>query len=572
MFDQTPPAARRHDLDALRAFAMLLGIALHATLAYIGAGWVVSDERSSLALGMLVNAVHGFRMPLFFLLSGFFTAMLWRRQGVAYLASQRARRILLPLVVGCLTIVPAMWAVSGWAISQRTGQIRDAATTPTTGERASAPDIWTAAAAGDLASLRTHTTGSELIDAPDPTFGVTPLGWTAIKDQPAAAKYLLDVGAKPSARYTDGNTPLHTACFFGRAEVAEHLLHAGADRTIRSAAGDQPIDAMRHNQQITEYIANMLKLPVDFEKVAAGRERIRAMMENSKSAQSGVSTPPRAGGSPDDADESVAALVARLQGDVFFHHLWFLWFLCWLTAGFVIVVLVIERLTAIKLPSVLFGSPLCLLWVVPLTMLTQAFMHAGGALPGFGADTSAGLIPIPHVLVYYATFFGFGAIMHRVRGSRAQLGRGWWIYLPLAMVVFPFAMMFGYNAERAADVIANEDSRRWLSSLLQVLYAWLMIFGLLGLFEKMLAKDRPWVRYLSDSSYWLYLVHLPLIILGQGLLLRTDLPPLVEFGVLTIVTTGVLLISYHLLVRYTPIGTVLNGKRTRKPRSAARIL
>ncbi len=136
--------------------------------------------------------------------------------------------------------------------------------------------------------------------------------------------------------------------------------------------------------------------------------------------------------------------------------------------------------------------------------------------------------------------------------------------LPLAIVTLPFGLMFGYDDAGAADLIADEGARCWVSCLLQVLYAWLMTLGLLGLFETLLAKDRPWVRYVSDSSYWLYLVHLPLIIVGQALLLRTNLPPLVEFAILTIITTAALLVSYHVAVRYTPIGALLNGKRVRQ--------
>ncbi|NBY03300.1 MAG: hypothetical protein EBQ87_15175, partial [Planctomycetes bacterium] len=34
---------RRHDLDALRAFAMFLGIGLHASLSFISLPWPVQD-------------------------------------------------------------------------------------------------------------------------------------------------------------------------------------------------------------------------------------------------------------------------------------------------------------------------------------------------------------------------------------------------------------------------------------------------------------------------------------------------------------------------------------------------
>lgn len=563
MSKQSSPGDRRHDMDALRAFAMLLGIALHAALAYIGAGWIVSDDRVSSGLGMFVAAIHGFRMPMFFLLSGFFSAMLWRQRGLAYLLSQRARRVLLPLLLGCLTIVPAMWGVTNWAISQKTEQFRTAAASESPRERAPTTDIWAAAAYGDLQGLRTYSADSKLLNSLDPIMGVTPLGWTAIRNTPEATKYLLDIGADPSAPYQDRNTPLHTACFFGRAEVAELLLRAGADQTATSAIGERPVNAMRHDQQTVELIANMVKVPIDYKEVAAGRERIRRLIEGADVTQSKATPPtPAVGGWAE-------WLRFQLQSDVFFQHLWFLWYLCWLNAGFAFIVLLARALPRVILPAAaikcLIGSPLSLLWLVPLTMLTQSQMHVKGAVPGFGPDTSAGLIPAPHVLLYYATFFGFGALVHGVRGSGARLGRFWYVMVPIALVTLPLGLMFGFKAPNAAEIIANGIARHWLSCLLQVLYAWLMTLGLLGLYESLLTKDRPWVRYLSDSSYWLYLAHLPLIVVGQALLLRTDLPPPVEFAMLTLITTAALLVSYHFAVRFTPIGTLLNGKRTQQP-------
>ena len=107
-----PGVSRRHDLDALRAIAMLLGIVLHAALSFSSIPWTVKDSQQSGFYDVLFGSIHGFRMPLFFMLSGFFTAMLWRRRGLGGLIMQRLKRIAFPLFLGCLTIVPSMWAVS----------------------------------------------------------------------------------------------------------------------------------------------------------------------------------------------------------------------------------------------------------------------------------------------------------------------------------------------------------------------------------------------------------------------------------------------------------------------------
>ena len=98
---------RRHDLDAVRAFAMLLGIALHAAIPYApGFPWTVQDTQTSEVFTLLFMIIHGFRMPLFFLISGYFTMMMWRQRGLGALVRQRALRILLPCLLGLVTILP----------------------------------------------------------------------------------------------------------------------------------------------------------------------------------------------------------------------------------------------------------------------------------------------------------------------------------------------------------------------------------------------------------------------------------------------------------------------------------
>ena len=106
------PSPRYHDLDALRGVAMLLGIVLHAALFLVPEAWPVEDKNASEShpYDDIVNVIHGFRMPVFFLLSGFFTAMLWQRRGLGSVLKHRLQRVGLPLAVGCFTIVP----LSSW--------------------------------------------------------------------------------------------------------------------------------------------------------------------------------------------------------------------------------------------------------------------------------------------------------------------------------------------------------------------------------------------------------------------------------------------------------------------------
>ena len=101
------------------------------------------------------------------------------------------------------------------------------------------------------------------------------------------------------------------------------------------------------------------------------------------------------------------------------------------------------------------------------------------------------------------------------------------------------------------------------SLFFQSAYAWMMTLGLMGLFRAALGQRNARVRYLSDASYWLYLMHLPLIIVLQVAAQDWPLPSIVKLVLLIAATVGALLLVYEWGVRYTPLGTLLNGKRVR---------
>jgi glucan biosynthesis protein C len=69
------------------------------------------------------------------------------------------------------------------------------------------------------------------------------------------------------------------------------------------------------------------------------------------------------------------------------------------------------------------------------------------------------------------------------------------------------------------------------------------------------------MRFISDSSYWIYIIHLPLIFALQYLMMDKDWSLLAKYSATMTVTLAVGLLSYLLLVRWTPIGWMLNGRR-----------
>jgi len=111
---------RLHALDAVRGFALLLGIVFHATLSFVPAPnriWIIQDSHPSMTLAVLFFVIHVFRMTTFFLIAGFFAHMNFHRRGGRAFIKDRLLRIALPLLVGWPIVFAAMYAVVFWAAS-----------------------------------------------------------------------------------------------------------------------------------------------------------------------------------------------------------------------------------------------------------------------------------------------------------------------------------------------------------------------------------------------------------------------------------------------------------------------
>jgi hypothetical protein len=383
-----------------------------------------------------------------------------------------------------------------------------------------------------------------------------------------SAKLLIDGGADVKATSRDGSTALHSAAFLGRASVVTLLLEHGADANARALAGQTPLDNTTVDWDTTQFIAKLLQFPLGTEaEFNAGRAEVRRVLEpitqsKGDGSSGGASAASSGGGLVKayrgflDSERwtvSAAGTSLHLIRTPVLHHLWFLWFLCWLVPIFAAAAWAAERLRLPRVPRGLLHTPVCYLWLLPLLFIPQWFM--GVDAPSFGPDTSTGIIPMPHLLLYYGIFFGFGALYYDANDDEGRLGRRWWFLLPFALLI---ALPIGIATLPVRPVTAAA----------QVVYAWFMSFGTMGLFRRVLTRERSWVRYISDSSYWLYLTHVPVVIAAQAIVAPWPLTPHVKFVLLLSVVIAILLLTYQLFVRYTWIGLVLNGPRTR-PRDRA---
>ena len=521
---------RYHHLDALRATAMLLGIVMHGLLSFFSnAYWPAQDLQQHEAYEFANQAIHGFRMPLFFLISGYFTTMLWKRKGLRSLLLHRVQRILLPLVVGGIIIIPLVWIADELG---KSSQVRPHETT-----------FWAALYEGNIAQLT-----QELEQGADPEAvdqaGQSALMVSAWYNQIECAETLLQFGAAPNQTEEGGHTALHTAAFLGRTDIAELLLDRGAEVNVRSREGKTPLNSLRESWSTVEWIAGMLNVTVDRREVLAGRKKLEPILiARGATSQNGAASKESSSALRDLKDFYMLLAMFPLTA-----HLWFLYYLLMLVAGFALATLSLKALGTPSLPAWLLRPPVALLTLVPLTACTQYFMTQS-----FGPDTAMGILPWPPKLLYYTIFFGYGAVCFGRPEFEEQAGR-WWPFLLVAAV--PLGV-YGIHLFQSVPV----GGQRVVYSLCAALFAWVMILAFLGLFRSFFSRENKGVRFVSDASYWMYLAHLPLVMILQALISSWNLPSSLKLTLLCLVTFAFLLLTYRYLVRYTLIGTMLNGRK-----------
>lgn len=97
--------------DALRAFAAILVVMIHAATPYLlapvpGLLWPTTDRASSRWIDGAFWMVKGFVMPLFLFVAGYFAAGMISRMQIGPFLRHRVRRVLWPLAVATVTILP----------------------------------------------------------------------------------------------------------------------------------------------------------------------------------------------------------------------------------------------------------------------------------------------------------------------------------------------------------------------------------------------------------------------------------------------------------------------------------
>lgn len=240
-------------------------------------------------------------------------------------------------------------------------------------------------------------------------------------------------------------------------------------------------------------------------------------------------------------------------------HMWFIYYLMWfcmLAAAFGAISKFIPARISTAMAAAIrtlasrgWGA---LLLAIPLAIVGA--QYKAGMVAGNGS-----FIPNLSETIHNGLFFLVGWMIYGVRDTLLPVYRAdWGTYLAAGVVPFVICLkLFGLYAASPATM---EYLAPWIAFFYGVT-SWLWSFALIGIFLRFLPHQNRVLRYISDSSYWVFLVHM-LGTMGFGtLLFNAPLGAVAKMGLNIVLTTVACLLTYHFLVRRTWIGTLLNGKR-----------
>jgi peptidoglycan/LPS O-acetylase OafA/YrhL len=247
-------------------------------------------------------------------------------------------------------------------------------------------------------------------------------------------------------------------------------------------------------------------------------------------------------------------------------HLWFLWVLLEFYAAVLILrtgIALIDGKGRIRsgvdraVDLVMRGPLAPVMLALPIGI---AFVADPTWSTWFGVRTpDTSFVTNPQAWVGFGVAFSFGWLLHRQIKLIQVLERRWALNLCLAIALIVATLAIAGVTPQST---ANKDyTMALVGAACYALAIWTATFAVIGLALRFLSGFSRARRYIADASYWLYLVHLPLVMALQAAVSRLDWPWPAKFSVILVIAFPVMFASYQLLVRYSFIGAVLNGRR-----------
>lgn len=235
-------------------------------------------------------------------------------------------------------------------------------------------------------------------------------------------------------------------------------------------------------------------------------------------------------------------------------HLWFLYYLLYFYLAIPLCIAIVRWCRPIQ--SLVDN------WLAkPVTFIVLGIYTAVTLWPYKGGQVFEGFLYItPHIpsLIYYGSFFILGYLFHDHRKILNTFKEHIPWFGMLSLVLFPLSIYVSnleFSTQNPSVLLHGS------AVLVHGFCTWALIYTITGLFLRYLDYESPWILYISQSSYWVYLIHMPVVSFAAWFMLAYDLHVVVKFPIVLLFTVVVCFSTYHYLVQRTWVSVLLNGRR-----------
>jgi peptidoglycan/LPS O-acetylase OafA/YrhL len=258
-------------------------------------------------------------------------------------------------------------------------------------------------------------------------------------------------------------------------------------------------------------------------------------------------------------------------------HLWFLYVLLWLYAlalGVRWGVLQLDRSGALQERIDRLVQLIAHSHVAPLVLAAPLLVSLWYASPWyhyFGVPPAdMNLIVNAQALTGFGTAFGFGWLVHRQIGVLEVWTHRWRQNLVVAVVLSIACLTLVGPTPIITPAARNATTVIYAVCYVVAIWAWTL--AIVGAALHFCSNESPVRRYVADASYWIYLVHVPLVMALQTVVAQWSLPWFIKYAAVLLVAFPIMLVTYQWLVRYTFLGAILNGRRYRAAATAGAVV
>lgn len=238
-------------------------------------------------------------------------------------------------------------------------------------------------------------------------------------------------------------------------------------------------------------------------------------------------------------------------------HLWFLYYLIYATGTAVVLAFILKKTPKLThniktIGSWIFQKPLVrVLFFSGITFIIFTLLETSMVA------SSTSLRPDVATFVYFVSFYLVGWILYTSKQHLPTLQKyDWFCTITAIILVITQGALIQYS-----DLDLQPSGNSPLLIAFSSFIVWLFIFGITGLFIRYGSKYSKRMRYISDASYWVYLIHLPLTALFPLTVWKLPIGAIPKFLLVTTITGSICFLTYHYCVRNTFIGKFLNGRK-----------